>query len=87
MNQNRTKLTQELQQSKKDYNVLQADMEKVTFKHVGQRETHTALQNDQLTAAVRITYYSHLLIDQGGYWENSRRFLSSRINKSDKTVC
>lgn len=31
MNQNKTKLTQELQQSKKDYNVLQADVEKVTY--------------------------------------------------------
>lgn len=31
LDQTRTKLTQELQQSKKDLNVLQADMEKVTF--------------------------------------------------------
>lgn len=30
LNQTRTKLTQEIQQSKKDYNILQADMEKVT---------------------------------------------------------
>lgn len=31
LNQTRTKLTQEVQQSKKDYNILQADMEKVTL--------------------------------------------------------
>lgn len=31
LDQTRTKLTQEIQQSKKDLNVLQADMEKVTF--------------------------------------------------------
>lgn len=31
LDQTRTKLTQEIQQSKKDLNVLQADVEKVTF--------------------------------------------------------
>lgn len=31
LNQTRTKLTQETQQSKKDHNVLQMDMEKVTL--------------------------------------------------------
>lgn len=30
LNQTRTKLTQEIQQAKKDHNVLQADMEKVS---------------------------------------------------------
>lgn len=33
MNQTKTKLTQEIQQSKKEYNVLQADKEKVTLYH------------------------------------------------------